>query len=319
MTFLTDRLSIRFAGDLNESEVQTGPLFESTSAGLTSGKGNELLQAPGYSASLAVDYVFPIMANWNLTLHADHAWVDGHFVDAGNTTEVPKWTKANASVTARSDDGKWRIALFGSNITGEEILRDWQGSAGLRSFGMHTAAGRAGSRLQPECDSRTGVRRDLTGNPRPRRLRRGFFFARLRPLIGTAAVPEDAWCPTGQAFARQPPSPVASSVTSTTRGESTGCSVRGGHDSGSSPIRRSRRTCAVMASGPAHGRGPAVRFRDHRGDHRHRDLSLVLDEPDGHRPVASMPSYGRFRRGRGRSRAWRTSSDDRCRGLNMTG
>ena len=135
MTFLTDRLSIRFAGDLNESEVQTGPLFESTSAGLTSGKGNELLQAAGYSASLAVDYVFPIMANWNLTLHADHAWVDGHFVDAGNTTEVPKWTKANASVTARSDDGKWRIALFGSNITGEEILRDWQGAG---TFFWHT-------------------------------------------------------------------------------------------------------------------------------------------------------------------------------------
>ena len=129
MAFLTERLSIRFAGDLNETEVQTGPLFESTAANITSGEGNELLQAPGHSASLAVDYVFPIMANWNLTLHADHAWVDGHFADAGNTRPVPRWTKGNASVTARSDDGKWRVALFGSNITNEEILRDWQGSA----------------------------------------------------------------------------------------------------------------------------------------------------------------------------------------------
>ncbi len=124
--FLTDRLSIRFAGDLNETEVQAGPLFPSQSAGLVSGEGNELLHAPGHSASLAVDYVFPIMANWSLTLHADHSWIDGHFSDAGNTPdrEVPKWTKANASATARSDDGKWRIALFGSNITNEQILRD---------------------------------------------------------------------------------------------------------------------------------------------------------------------------------------------------
>ena len=128
MAFLTERLSVRFAGDLNESEVQTGPLFESTSASITSGEGNELLQAPGYSASLAVDYVFPVMGNWNVTLHADHAWVDGHFADAGNTRPVPNWTKANASVTARSDDGKWRLALFGSNITNEEVLRDWQGA-----------------------------------------------------------------------------------------------------------------------------------------------------------------------------------------------
>ena len=126
MAFLTDRLSIRFAGDLNETEVQTGPVFETTAATLTSGEGNELSHAPGYSASLAVDYVFPIMANWKLTLHADHAWVDGHFADAGNTPdlEVPKWTKANASATARSDDGKWRIALFGSNLANDEIIRD---------------------------------------------------------------------------------------------------------------------------------------------------------------------------------------------------
>jgi len=124
--FLTDRLSVRFAGDLNETEVQTGPLFASGSAGLVSGEGNELVHAPGYSASLAVDYVFPIMANWNLTLHADHSWIDGHFSDAGNTANraVPKWTRANASATARSDDGKWRIALFGSNITNEQILRN---------------------------------------------------------------------------------------------------------------------------------------------------------------------------------------------------
>ena len=124
--FLTERLSIRFAGDVNETEVQTGPANPYTSAQLVSGEGNELSHAPGHSASLAVDYVFPVMVNWNLTLHADYAWVDGHFSDAGNTAdlEVPSWTKANASATARSDDGKWRIALFGTNITNEEVLRD---------------------------------------------------------------------------------------------------------------------------------------------------------------------------------------------------
>ena len=43
---------------------------------------------------------------------------------AGVVYGAQYWTKANASATARSDDGKWRIALFGSNITNEQILRD---------------------------------------------------------------------------------------------------------------------------------------------------------------------------------------------------
>ena len=127
--FLTDRLSIRFAGDLNDTKVKEGPLFASSAAELTSSKDNELVQAPGHSASLAVDYAIPIMRDWTLTLHADHAWVDGHFADAGNTRPVPKWRKANASATARSGDGKWRLALFGTNLANDEIIRSRQGSA----------------------------------------------------------------------------------------------------------------------------------------------------------------------------------------------
>ena len=127
--FLTDRLSIRFAGDVNDTKVKEGPLFASGAAELTSSKDNELVQAPGHSASLAVDYAIPIMRDWTLTLHADHAWVDGHFADAGNTRPVPKWRKANASATARSGDGKWRLALFGTNLANDEIIRSRQGSA----------------------------------------------------------------------------------------------------------------------------------------------------------------------------------------------
>ena len=96
---------------------------------MTSAKDNELVQAPGHSASLAVDYEVPIMRDWTLTLHADHAWVDGHFADAGNTRPVPKWRKANASATARSGDGKWRLALFGTNLANDEIIRSRQGAA----------------------------------------------------------------------------------------------------------------------------------------------------------------------------------------------
>ena len=102
---------------------------ESTAPELTSGEDNELLHAPGYSASLAVDYEIPVMRDWTVTLHADHAWVDGHFADAGNTRPVAKWRKANASATARSGNGKWRLALFATNLGNAEILRTLQGSA----------------------------------------------------------------------------------------------------------------------------------------------------------------------------------------------
>ena len=75
-----------------------------------------------------LDYEIPMSNGWSLSLHADHAWVDASWVDTTNTIELPSYKKAGARATARSGDGKWRVALYGLNLTNEEILANIAGS-----------------------------------------------------------------------------------------------------------------------------------------------------------------------------------------------
>ena len=117
--YLTDRLSVRVAGDINDTEVTRPPMF-----GAASPKGNKLMYAPEHSASIAVDYEFPIMNGNLMHLHVDHAWVDAQFTNTENTLSIPKYHKTNARITMRSADDRWRVALYATNLTDEEIIRD---------------------------------------------------------------------------------------------------------------------------------------------------------------------------------------------------
>ena len=116
--FLTERLSVRLAGDATETEVTQGPLLSSASP-----EGNELIYAPQLTGSLAVDYVVPLPAGWDLTLHADHAYVAEQFANTQNTLEIPSYERSNARITAQSGDGKWRVAAYATNATNEVTLR----------------------------------------------------------------------------------------------------------------------------------------------------------------------------------------------------
>ena len=117
--YLTDRLSVRVAGDVNDAEVTQAPVF-----GAGSSKGNKLMYAPEYTASIGVDYEFPIMRGNLMHLHVDHAWVDAQFTNTENTQSIPKYHKTNARITVRSPGDRWRVALYATNLTDEEIVRD---------------------------------------------------------------------------------------------------------------------------------------------------------------------------------------------------
>ena len=100
------------------------------------GVGNELIYSPNWSASLSVDYRdIPLPSGWTLALHVDQAWVPEQFTNTTNTLTIPSYHKTNARITARSSDGKWRAAFYGTNVTNEEIIRNLAGSS---TFYWHT-------------------------------------------------------------------------------------------------------------------------------------------------------------------------------------
>ena len=116
--FVTDQLSVRLAADINDSEVtEVGTPFQSAE------DGNELRFAPGDSVAIALDYSLPVANDWQLDLHLDHAWVAKQFADSQNNLVIPSYKKINARATLRSQDQKWRIALFSTNLANDEILR----------------------------------------------------------------------------------------------------------------------------------------------------------------------------------------------------
>jgi iron complex outermembrane receptor protein len=127
--FLTERLSVTVAGDYNDTEVTTGSdEGASTAVAYYSPAGNEMSYSPPYTVSVMVDYMVPFNNGWSMDLHADYAKVDDQWLDAGNITALPGYDKVGARATVRSADQKWRVALFATNLTNEEILRNRQGS-----------------------------------------------------------------------------------------------------------------------------------------------------------------------------------------------
>lgn len=115
---VTDQFGVRVAADINDTEVtEVGTPFQ------TAADGNELLHAPNDSVSIALDYSVPVANSWLLDLHLDHAWVAKQFADSQNTIVVPSYKKMNARATLRHPEQKWRIALFGTNLANDEILR----------------------------------------------------------------------------------------------------------------------------------------------------------------------------------------------------
>ena len=126
--FLTERLSFRVAGDYNDTKVTESGVVPAGGGALYSQDGLEMSYAPSWSATVMLDYVMQLDNGWSLALHADYAKVDDQWLDAGNTVEIPGYDKVGARVTVRSPDQKWRLALYGTNITNEAIISNIEGS-----------------------------------------------------------------------------------------------------------------------------------------------------------------------------------------------
>lgn len=133
--FLTERLYVRVAGDYNDTEVTHAEEFSSTE------EGKELIFAPSSSATLAINYSLPLTNSWVLDFYLDRSWVSKQYTNSQNTLEIPKFERSNGRITMRSPDEKWRVALYGTNLDDEEILRGRTATGTLfwhspRQFGL---------------------------------------------------------------------------------------------------------------------------------------------------------------------------------------
>lgn len=133
--FITERLHVRLAGDYNDTEVTSAAEFSSTE------KGTELIFAPSNSASLAINYTLPLANAWVMDFYLDRSWVSEQYTNSQNSLEIPRFDRSNARITLRSPDESWRVALYGTNLEDEEILRGRTATGTLfwhtpRQFGL---------------------------------------------------------------------------------------------------------------------------------------------------------------------------------------
>ena len=120
--YVTDNLHVRFTGDVNDGKVTRANEYSQSPI------DGKLAFAPEHSYSIAIDYTLPLDNGWTVDFYLDNAWVAEQFSTINNDIVLPEYSRANGRITARSDDGKWRVALYATNLRNKEIIRGRGGS-----------------------------------------------------------------------------------------------------------------------------------------------------------------------------------------------
>ncbi len=122
--WLTDRLKVTLAAAYIDTEL-TKAAFN---------QGNELIYTSPVSGTIQIDYDHQINNNLRATLHFDYSYADKQQFNAENNIVLPSSTIANARLTVREQNDKWRVVLWSKNLFNQEIVRDrysdltWGGS-----------------------------------------------------------------------------------------------------------------------------------------------------------------------------------------------
>jgi iron complex outermembrane recepter protein len=104
-----------------DSKYKDLVLADSINGGFADLSGNHLLEAPPYTANLALDYAVPF-ERFKLGLHADANWTGKQYFTAFNDTQpyggdvsVAHW-ESNARISIGSIDGKYDFGIWGKNL-----------------------------------------------------------------------------------------------------------------------------------------------------------------------------------------------------------
>ena len=96
--------------------------------------GNRLQTAPENTFSAGFNYRHPIKDVGNLLLNASYAWQDDYFTGASNSPDflIDSYGLVNASIGFETGDGRWRLSLWGNNLSDKEyvLIRGTSGAIG---------------------------------------------------------------------------------------------------------------------------------------------------------------------------------------------
>jgi iron complex outermembrane receptor protein len=98
-------------------------------------KGNTMIRAPELTATVAVDYAFPLASSGELGFNVTAAYNDGFYWDADNRVKQPSYTLVNAQVSLTTADERWRLRLWSRNLTDEKYYITVSTSAGFGDAG----------------------------------------------------------------------------------------------------------------------------------------------------------------------------------------
>ena len=86
--------------------------------------GNDLRQAPEFSANLFAKYTWAMPSGSTLAFKVDTRYQDDSFYDPDSSplTLIPSYTLVDASIAYTSASGAWRVALWAKNLTDEDYV-----------------------------------------------------------------------------------------------------------------------------------------------------------------------------------------------------
>jgi iron complex outermembrane receptor protein len=95
-----------------------------TYAGPVSLEGKHPVNSPKWTYNGVVRYTQPLMDGWNGTLGFDYRWIDDRYLEATNQVfdAADAYWLVNMRAAVASDDGRWEVAVYGTNLFDEEYL-----------------------------------------------------------------------------------------------------------------------------------------------------------------------------------------------------
>jgi iron complex outermembrane receptor protein len=118
---LSERFSVNVNAALLHAEIKEGYITQPFQPDLIL-DGNEIPNSPAASIGGAVQYRQLITHNLVLFARGELNWRDSYYLNSENSFKTPSSTLLNARLGIESADGRYGLAIWGKNLTDEDVV-----------------------------------------------------------------------------------------------------------------------------------------------------------------------------------------------------